>query len=422
MRRADHIIDLGPGAGVHGGEVIAQGRWNDVLKVKESATSRCLRHPFVHPMRGSRRPLDCEWLELRGASANNLRDVDVRFAVGRLNVITGISGSGKSSLMHSSLMPAAQQAVAQRKKPKAKSKIQNPKLSWRALLGAEHLESVYEVDQSPIGKTSRSTPATYVGVLDDIRALFAQLPLARMRGYTPSRFSFNVAGGRCETCGGHGLIKHEMAFLPTSYTPCDDCGGSRYNPQTNEVLYDGRSIGDVMKMNLSEAAEFFKASPRIARPLRLLTETGLGYLQLGQSSPTLSGGEAQRLKLVTELTRGVAADQEARIRRRQQPKSTLYLLEEPTVGLHLADVQKLLEVIHRLVDDGGTVVVIEHHVDVIAEADHVIDIGPEAGPEGGQLVTSGTPEQVAAHKTSRIAPFLKTALAHRNSGKTKRSA
>ncbi len=411
MRRADHIIDLGPGAGVHGGEVIAQGTWADVLKVKESATSRCLRHPFVHPMRGERRPLNGEWLELRGASANNLRDINVRFAVGRLNVLTGISGSGKSSLMHSSLMPAAQQAVAQRKKPNSKSKTSNSNSPWRQLLGAEHLESVYEVDQSPIGKTSRSTPATYVGVLDDIRALFAQLPLARMRGYTASRFSFNVAGGRCETCGGHGLIKHEMAFLPTSYTPCDDCGGSRYNPPTNEVLYDGRSIGDVMKMNLSEAAAFFKASPRIARPLRLLSDTGLGYLQLGQSSPTLSGGEAQRLKLVTELTRGVAADQESRIRRRQQPKSTLYLLEEPTVGLHLADVEKLLEVLHRLVDDGGTVVVIEHHVGVIAEADHVIDIGPEAGPEGGRLVTSGTPEQVSAHKTSRIAPFLRTALA-----------
>ena len=411
MRRADHIIDLGPGAGVHGGEVIAQGTLSEILKVKNSATARSLMHPFVHPMRGSRRPLDRPWLDLHGASANNLRGIDVRFAVGRLNVITGISGSGKSSLMHSCLMPAAQQAIAQRKKPKRKSKVQNSKSPWRELLGTEHLESVYEVDQSPIGKTSRSTPATYVGVLDHIRDLFAQLPLSRMRGYTASRFSFNVAGGRCETCGGHGLIKHEMAFLPTSYTPCDDCGGSRYNAQTNEVLYDSRSIGDVMKMNLSEAAEFFKASQRIARPLRLLSDTGLGYLQLGQSSPTLSGGEAQRLKLVTELTRGVAADQESRIRRRLQPKSTLYLLEEPTVGLHLADVEKLLEVIHRLVDDGGTVVVIEHHVDVIAEADHVIDIGPEAGPEGGGLVASGTPEQVAAHKFSRIAPFLRSALA-----------
>ena len=410
MRRADHIIDLGPGAGVHGGEVIAQGTLQEILKVKTSATARSLLHPFAHPMRGSRRVLDGPWLELRDATANNLRGIDVRFAVGRLNVITGISGSGKSSLMHSCLMPAAQQAVAQRKKPNRKSKIQNSKPAWRQLLGAEHLESVYEVDQSPIGKTSRSTPATYVGVLDHIRDLFAQLPLSRMRGYTASRFSFNVAGGRCETCGGHGLIKHEMAFLPTSYTPCDDCGGSRYNAQTNEVLYDGRSIGDVMKMNLSEAAEFFQASQRIARPLRLLTATGLGYLQLGQSSPTLSGGEAQRLKLVTELTRGVAADQESRLRRRRTPKSTLYLLEEPTVGLHLADVEKLLEVIHRLVDDGGTVVVIEHHVDVIGEADQVIDIGPEAGPDGGNLVISGTPEQVARHKISRIAPFLKAAL------------
>ncbi len=411
MRRADHIVDLGPGAGIHGGEVIASGTLAEVLRVERSATARSLRAPLRHPVRGKRRPLDGNWLELRGARANNLRDIEAKFAIGRLNVITGISGSGKSSLLHSCLLPAADAALWAQKKERSPGKKGTTSGPWDGFKGAEHLEAVYEVDQSPIGKTSRSTPATYVGVLDDIRAVFAQLPLARMRGYGPSRFSFNVDGGRCETCGGHGVIKHEMAFLPTSYTPCEDCGGSRYNAATNEVLYDGRSIGDIMRMNLEQAAELFRASPRIARPLRLLTDTGLGYLTLGQSSPSLSGGEAQRLKLVTQLTRGAALDDEARLRRRREPKSILYLLEEPTVGLHLADVEKLLDVLHRLVDGGGTVVVIEHHLAVIAEADWIIDIGPEAGPAGGELVACGTPEQVAKSRTSRIAPFLKKALA-----------
>ncbi len=429
MRRADHLIDLGPGAGVHGGEVSASGTLAEVMEVGTSATARSLRHPLRHPVRGRRRELKGPWLELAGARANNLQGIDVRFAVGCLNIITGISGSGKSSLLHSCLLPAATQAVvlakadakaasiaARKGEPKPRKRrlaAVVPGDAWTAFSGVEHLEAVYEVDQSPIGKTSRSTPATYVGVFDDIRALFAQLPLARMRGYDASRFSFNVAGGRCETCGGHGLIKHEMAFLPTSHTPCEDCHGTRYNAQTNEVLYNGRSIGDVMKLNLETAAEFFSASPRIARPLRLLTDTGLGYLTLGQSSPTLSGGEAQRLKLVTELTRGVALDSEARIRRRREPKSILYLLEEPTVGLHLADVEKLLDVVHRLVDGGATVVIIEHHLDVIAEGDWIVDIGPEAGPAGGELVASGSPEQVARHRQSRIAPFLRQVLARK---------
>lgn len=417
MRRADFIIDLGPGAGVHGGEVVASGSLAEILPHPTSATAKALRAPLRHPLRGSRRPLPDRWLSLKGASANNLQNVQAMFAVGRLNVITGISGSGKSSLLHSCLLPAASAALSKGKKKKeeGKKKKEEGKVSGvtGALSGLEFLEAVYEVDQSPIGKTSRSTPGTYVGVLDDIRALFAQLPLARMRGYEAARFSFNVEGGRCETCGGHGVIKHEMAFLPTSYTPCEDCKGSRFNAATNEVLYNGKSIGEIMQLNIESAAEFFSASPRIARPLRLLAETGLGYLTLGQSSPTLSGGEAQRLKLVTELTRGVSLTQETRLRRRAEPKSILYLLEEPTVGLHMADVERLLEVLHRLVDDGGTVVVIEHHLDVIAEADWIVDLGPEAGPAGGTIVASGTPEQVARHKTSRIAPFLKTMLGER---------
>jgi excinuclease ABC subunit A len=267
------------------------------------------------------------------------------------------------------------------------------------------------VDQSPIGKTSRSTPATYVGVLSEIRALFAQLPLARIRGYSASRFSFNTEGGRCESCQGQGVIKHEMSFLPTSYVPCEDCAGLRYNAQTLEVVYNEKNVGEVLNLTIEQAADFFRTHQKIHRPLALLTQTGLGYLRLGQPSPTLSGGEAQRLKLVTELTRGVGVAQTAKLRQRRQAKSMLYLLEEPTVGLHMADVAQLLGVLHRLVDEGNTVIVIEHHLSVIAEADYVVDIGPEAGDSGGKLVTCGTPEQVAKHRSSRIAPFLRQTLA-----------
>jgi excinuclease ABC subunit A len=266
------------------------------------------------------------------------------------------------------------------------------------------------VDQSPIGKTSRSTPATYLGVFDEIRKLYAQVPVARMRGYTASRFSFNTDGGRCETCAGQGVIKVEMNFLPTSYLPCSECHGQRYNPATLEVLYNERSIGDVMAMTLEEAAKFFVAHPRIHRPLALLCDTGLGYLQLGQPSPTLSGGEAQRLKLVSELIRGVGRAETSRLRQNREPKSTLYLLEEPTIGLHMADVTALLKVLHRLVDDGHTVIVIEHNICLIADADYVVDIGPEAGDAGGEIVAAGTPEAVAKCKRSRTAPFLRTAL------------
>ncbi len=400
MRRADTIIDLGPGAGSNGGSVVAMGKLAEIKRNRLSETGRCLREPMRHPSRGSRRPLDtAEWIELRGARANNLKGVDVRFPVGRLSVITGISGSGKSTLMRGVLKPALTD-------PKKKGgTVGNG--SYDALLGMEHVETVYEVDQTPIGKTSRSTPATYIKVFDEIRKQFAQVPLSRMRGYTPSRFSFNAEGGRCETCAGQGVIKIEMNFLPASYIPCGDCGGKRYNAATLEALYNGGSIGDVMEMTLEQAAEFFAASPKIARPLRLLCDTGLGYLKLGQPSPTLSGGEAQRLKLVSELIRGVTRASNDRIRRQRQPKSTVYLLEEPTIGLHMADVERLLDVLHRLVDDGQTVIVIEHNLSLIADADYLIDIGPEAGPEGGELVAFGTPEEVAKNKVSRTAPFLR---------------
>jgi len=319
-------------------------------------------------------------------------------------VITGISGSGKSTLMHEVLLPAVAAASDRRRKN------DDQKSLLQKITGAELIETVYEVDQSPIGKTSRSTPATYIKVFDEIRNLYAQLPVSRIRGYSASRFSFNTEGGRCEVCSGQGAVKLEMSFLPSSYVPCEDCGGRRYNQQTLEVLYNDRSIGDVMQMTIEEAAEFFSAHPKIERSLSLLVDTGLGYLKLGQPSPTLSGGEAQRLKLASELTRGIGRAQHERLRKMRKPKSTLYLLEEPTIGLHMADVELLLNVLHRLVDEGNTVIVIEHNLSVIAEADYLVDIGPEAGAEGGEIVATGTPEDVAKNRVSRTAPFLRDVL------------
>ncbi|HZC58780.1 MAG TPA: excinuclease ABC subunit A, partial [Chthoniobacterales bacterium] len=281
---------------------------------------------------------------------------------------------------------------------------------WKDVSGIDQFGAVYEVDQSPIGKTSRSIPATYVKIFDDIRALFAQLPESRIRGYNASRFSFNTEGGRCEVCAGQGVIKLEMNFLPPSYIPCEACGRKRFNPQTLEVQFNGKNIGDLLELTIEEAAEFFRSQPRIHKALELIVQTGLGYLELGQPSPTLSGGEAQRLKLVSELKTGVSKGLTDRLRRNLTPKSTLYLLEEPTIGLHMADVQLLIEVLHRLVDDGNTVIVIEHNLDVIAEADYIVDIGPEAGSGGGQVVATGPPEKVAQNKESRTAPFIRKVL------------
>ncbi|MEY2557467.1 MAG: excinuclease subunit [Verrucomicrobiota bacterium] len=431
MRRADHIIDLGPGAGVHGGEVVVQGTLGDIQKHASSETGRCLKNPLCHPTRKTRRSLGEveQWIEIRGAHAHNLKNVNARFPVGRLSVITGISGSGKSTLMRSVLLPAVKESLGSGRASRAGFGA-SPKAIFRKvrdgegaiagtrgacapptkISGAEFFETVYEVDQSPIGKTSRSTPATYIKVFDEIRKLYGQLPVSRVRGYSPSRFSFNAEGGRCETCSGQGAIKLEMSFLPSSYVPCEDCGGRRYNPQTLEVLYNEKSIGDVMEMTIEQAAEFFATNQKIARPLSLLVDTGLGYLKLGQPSPTLSGGEAQRLKLATELTRGIGRALNERIRKMRKPKSTLYLLEEPTIGLHMADVELLLKVLHRLVDEGNTVIVIEHNVSIMAEADYIVDIGPEAGAEGGEIVATGTPEEVAKSRLSRTAPFLRDVL------------
>jgi excinuclease ABC subunit A len=438
VRRADHIIDLGPRAGIHGGDVVAAGTVRDVEENPRSETGRCLQTPLCHPTRGSRRGLRHveNWIEIRGARANNLKGIDVRFPVGRLSVITGISGSGKSTLMHEVLLPVVKASLGSARVSRAgegilpsrtfqlrlwgdklgKKKSSLPQNAATSTLqvcapqNSNGIEAVYEVDQSPIGKTSRSTPGTYVKVFDDIRNLYAQLPVSRVRGYSASRFSFNAEGGRCEKCKGQGSIKLEMNFLPSSYVPCEDCEGRRYNPQTLEVLYNEKSIGDVMEMTIEEAAQFFSVHPKIARPLSLLVDTGLGYLNLGQPSPTLSGGEAQRLKLVTQLKRGVSRAADEQIRKMRKPGSTLYLLEEPTIGLHMADIELLLNVLHRLVDEGNTVIVIEHNLSVIAEADYIVDLGPEAGEAGGEVVASGTPERVARNRLSRTAPFLRKVL------------
>ena len=414
MRRADTIIDLGPGAGRFGGSVVAVGTMDEIAKHEESVTGRALRNVMRHPLHGKRRALPKKnhaegWLTLKGAAANNLRNVDVALPFGRLTVITGVSGSGKSSLMRAVLHPAVKEALARINKRGGKSKKEETKL-WTSVHGVDQVAAVYEVDQSPIGKTSRSCPATYVGVLDDIRKLFAQLPAARARGFEAGRFSFNTEGGRCEACGGNGEVKVEMNFLPTTRVHCEVCHGLRFNSATLEIEYNGKHIGDVLRMSIAESAEFFASIPRIARPLALLAETGLGYLQLGQPSPTLSGGEAQRLKLVTELNAGQGRTVTEKMRGLKTTKRNLYLIEEPTIGLHHHDVVRLIEILHRLVDEGHTVVVIEHHLDVMAEADYLIDIGPEAGEHGGKVVAAGTPEQVAKVKASRTGPFLKALL------------
>jgi len=431
LERADYVIDLGPGAGKEGGAIVARGDLRSIMANPESVTGRAFAAKVRHPMRGRRRSLRGleDWIRIRGACANNLKGIEVGIPLGRLTVLTGVSGSGKSSLMRGVLLAAARQAGKGRE---AEERGGAGRL-WEGVEGLERIEAVYEVDQSPIGKTSRSTPATYVKLWDTIRQLFAGVPLARMRGYGPGRFSFNTAGGRCEACGGHGMIKLEMSFLPTSHVPCPDCEGKRFNAATLEVEYQGRSIAGVLEMTIEEALEFFQAHPKLAGTLRLLHETGLGYLRLGQQSPTLSGGEAQRIKLVTELAQSpigktsrstpatyvklwdtirqlFAGVPLARMRGRPERGGMLYLLEEPTIGLHLEDVKRCMEVLHRLVDEGHTVVVIEHHTHVMAEADYVIDLGPEAGMEGGWVVAHGTPEQVSRSKRSRTAPFLRKVL------------
>lgn len=410
---ADWLIDLGPAAGRLGGQIVYEGKPPQMgTKVRKSKgeeispTLRAMALHLSHPSRGQRRPVDKKqaFLSLTGCHANNLKQVQVEIPLGCLTVLTGVSGSGKSSLLHGCIAVAA-------KGGRTNKKSSNP---YAKAVNFDRIESVYEVDQSPIGKTSRSCPATYVGIFDEIRKVFAQLPEARARGYEASRFSFNTDGGRCEECKGNGRIKLEMDFLPSTWVPCEICRGMRYNSATLEVAYRDRSIADVLNMTIEEAAAFFETHSRLAEPLRLLNETGLGYLTLGQASPTLSGGEAQRIKLVSEIARGRSLRK--RMANLKGAKGNLYLIEEPTVGLHLEDVRRLIDVLHRMVDEGHTIVVIEHHMALAAEADWIIDVGPEAGADGGQIVAQGPPEKVVKVKESRTASFLAAQLTGKHSG------
>jgi excinuclease ABC subunit A len=429
IRRAEHVIDLGPGAGNRGGELVAAGSADDLIRVPTSVTGRLLAAPLKHPLH-ARRPVTSAVasITVRRATLHNLKALDFRIPLGRLTVVTGVSGSGKSTLARDVLHDNLRRLVAARRDGPRKqgrkgwirraigklrrnpsSLIPHPSSlnGCRGILGSEHVGRVLEVDQTPVGKTPRSCPATYVGFWDQVRQLYAEVTEARMRGYTASRFSFNIAGGRCDACEGQGLKRIEMSFLPDVKVACDVCHGARFNPETLAVRFKERNIGDVLAMSVDEARDFFAAHPSIHHCLRLLQEVGLGYLTLGQQSPTLSGGEAQRIKLVTELAKVRSNDRFA-----SQSPVTLYVLDEPTVGLHMADVEKLIGVLHRLVDAGNTVVVVEHNLDIIAEADWVIDLGPEGGDAGGNIVAEGAPEAVAlrpgrSHTARILAEFLR---------------
>ncbi len=456
MERADRIIDLGPGAGIHGGTILANETPAGIKQNAASLTGLFLSKGINHPIRGSYRPVGAvapngpasrrlraiaptdlpqvpDWLELTGIHFRNLKDVTLRLPLGRLTMVCGPSGAGKSTLFRDILHPAVSTAIKARK-PKlsgkdfvrlAKFESENPQVSLSAvgrakaegfrsqvspfaeLRSGNGFRTVVEVDQSPIGKTPRSTPATYLGIFDLIRQFFASLPEAKMRGYSAGRFSFNTAGGRCETCSGAGRIKLEMAFMPDSYLPCDACGGSRFGPELADITWKGKTIGEVLKLSFDEAAVFFDFHSQLAQVCKLMVDCGLGYLTLGQSSPTLSGGEAQRLKLVTELTKGLATYTE---RSRGIAVKNLYLLEEPTIGLHLSDCEKLIHVLHSLVDQGHTVVVIEHHLDLLAEADYIVELGPNGGPTGGQIMYQGPLAGLLKAKKSPTAPYLREKL------------
>ncbi len=412
IRRAGHVIDLGPGAGAQGGAVVAAGSIGQLLKNPQSVTGRFLAAPLRHPLL-ERRPVaeaGAPALEMRGADRHNLKDLQVRIPLGRLVCVSGVSGSGKSTLVRGVLHDNLKRLLAERpRKARAGSAPEEtvPLRGCRALEGWRAVERVLEVDQTPIGKTPRSCPATYVGFWNDIRRLFAGTPEARMRGYGPGRFSFNVKEGRCPECAGQGIKKIEMSFLPDVRVTCETCGGARFTAETLTVLYKDRNIAEILSMSVDEATEFFAAHPKIHRALTLLQDVGLGYLTLGQQSPTLSGGEAQRIKLVTELAKAAP-----KTRSHREAAGTLYILDEPTIGLHMADVEKLVRVLHRLTEAGNTVVVIEHNLDVIAEADWIIDLGPEGGAGGGSIVAEGTPEEVekvkqGSHTAQVLAEFLK---------------
>ena len=392
MYAADHIVDIGPGAGAGGGELVAQGSVEDIKKCERSITGRYLSGKKKIEVPKERRKGNGKHIEIKGAAENNLKNIDVKIPLGKMVCVTGVSGSGKSSLINEILYKGiAAEMYGSKEKPGRHKRIN----------GLQNIDKIIDINQAPIGRTPRSNPATYTGVFTHIRDLFSQLPEAKLRGYGKGRFSFNVKGGRCEACNGDGIIKIEMHFLPDVYVPCEVCKGKRYNRETLEVKYKGKSIFDVLDMNVEEAAEFFSNIPTISRQLNTLLEVGMGYIKLGQPSTQLSGGEAQRIKLASELSK-------------KSTGKTLYILDEPTTGLHFADVDKLISVLDKLVDAGNTVVVIEHNLDVIKRADHIIDLGPDGGFRGGQIIAEGTPEEIAKVERSYTGQFLKKMLEVKN--------
>jgi len=388
MRQADYLIDMGPGAGSYGGKVIAAGTPEEVEKDPNSLTGQYLSGEKFVPVPLKRRAGNKKFITIKGASENNLKDIDVKFPLGKLIVVTGVSGSGKSTLVNTILKRALAQKLNNNSEKPGK---------YKSITGYKNIEKIIDIDQSPIGRTPRSNPATYTSVFDDIRTLFAQTNEAKMRGYTKARFSFNVKGGRCEACHGDGIIKIEMNFLPDVYVPCEVCHGTRYNSETLEVTYREKNIAEVLDMTINEATKFFQNIPKIARKLQTIVDVGLGYVKLGQSATTLSGGEAQRMKLAAEL-------------QKLSTGKNFYILDEPTTGLHTDDIKRLMEVLQRLVDEGNTVLIIEHNLDVIKSADWLIDLGPEGGDGGGTIVTTGTPEEVAEVKESYTGQYLKPVL------------
>ncbi|UNK18032.1 excinuclease ABC subunit UvrA [Paenibacillus sp. N3/727] len=388
MMAADYIIDIGPGAGIHGGQVIAQGTPKEIMEDENSLTGQYLSGRKFIPVNSKRRKTDDRWLEIRGAKENNLKNINVKIPIGVFTAVTGVSGSGKSTLVNEILYKTLARDL---------NKARVRPGQYREMRGLEHIEKVIDIDQSPIGRTPRSNPATYTGVFDDIRDIFSQTNEAKVRGYKKGRFSFNVKGGRCEACRGDGIIKIEMHFLPDVYVPCEVCKGKRYNRETLEVKYKGKNISDVLEMTVEDATEFFVNIPKIHRKMQTLMDVGLGYIKLGQPATTLSGGEAQRVKLASELYR-------------RSTGKTMYILDEPTTGLHVDDIDRLLVVLHRLVDSGESVLVIEHNLDVIKTADYLIDLGPEGGSGGGTIIATGTPEQIVKVSESYTGRYLKPVL------------